>query len=183
MAGNPRGPPEGVDSHIYTRADLSPLPPEDPWGKCNKINRNVFFYEDADGKHLYQHDSPSPFFQNCGCAGGCSSYPQEGCFLPTSNGIPRMTEVDLNLIYHFDESGEFAPDIQFQKNPSCQISKGFGEWQGTLGYDLQSRRENPLFCDSNNHNYKLKPDSPALLYLGFQPIDFGNVGVQDNLFQ
>jgi parallel beta helix pectate lyase-like protein/glycosyl hydrolase family 141 len=44
------------------------------------------------------------------------------------------------------------------------------------GYDKNSLIADPLFVDPDNHDYRLKPNSPALK-LGFQPFDFSKAGV------
>jgi hypothetical protein len=52
--------------------------------------------------------------------------------------------------------------------------KTFEEWQAA-GQDEHSLIADPLFVDVENHDFRLKPDSPALK-LGFQPIDLSTVG-------
>ena len=48
-------------------------------------------------------------------------------------------------------------------------------WQ-KLGYDQHSIIADPLFVDAENHDYHLKPDSPALK-IGFKPFDYSKAGV------
>jgi parallel beta-helix repeat protein len=52
--------------------------------------------------------------------------------------------------------------------------KSLEEWQAA-GQDEHSLIADPLFEDVENHDFRLKPDSPALK-LGFQPIDLSTVG-------
>jgi hypothetical protein len=48
-------------------------------------------------------------------------------------------------------------------------------WQ-KLGYDQHSVIADPLFVDAENHDYRLKADSPALK-IGFKPFDYSEAGV------
>ncbi len=48
------------------------------------------------------------------------------------------------------------------------------KWQAT-GADATSITADPLFVDRANHDYRLRPDSPALA-LGFQPIPIDEIG-------
>jgi parallel beta-helix repeat protein len=48
------------------------------------------------------------------------------------------------------------------------------EWQ-KMGFDTHSVFVDPLFVDTQNDDYRLKPESPALK-LGFQPIDTSQIG-------
>ncbi len=52
--------------------------------------------------------------------------------------------------------------------------KSLEEWRAA-GQDEHSVIADPLFVDVENHDFRLKPDSPALA-LGFQPIDLSAVG-------
>lgn len=52
--------------------------------------------------------------------------------------------------------------------------KSFVEWQAG-GQDENSVIADPMFVDPENHDFTLKPESPALK-LGFQPIDLSQVG-------
>ncbi|MBM3472538.1 MAG: right-handed parallel beta-helix repeat-containing protein [Armatimonadetes bacterium] len=52
--------------------------------------------------------------------------------------------------------------------------KTFDEWKAA-GQDEHSLIADPLFVDVEKHDFRLKPDSPALK-LGFRPIDLSTVG-------
>jgi parallel beta-helix repeat protein len=54
----------------------------------------------------------------------------------------------------------------------------FEKWQ-QMGFEEHSLRVDPLFVDAERDDYRLKPESPALK-LGFEPIDFGRVGIRKN---
>ena len=45
-----------------------------------------------------------------------------------------------------------------------------------IEYDAGSIVADPMFVDFENHNYTLKPESPAFK-LGFKPIDMSDVGI------
>lgn len=51
----------------------------------------------------------------------------------------------------------------------------FPQWQA-LGLDQHSRIADPLFVDPANHDFRLKPDSPALA-VGFQPFEIREAGL------
>ena len=94
---------------------------------------------------------------------------------------------------HKDDFGEFAFDHNTVFAPAsvelkveCTLSPGprkllsWDEWRG-LGKDAHSQFADPLFVDPAKHDYRLRPDSPALR-LGFQPIPFDRIGpVADEL--
>jgi hypothetical protein len=46
-----------------------------------------------------------------------------------------------------------------------------------MGHDAHTKFADPLFVNRENHDYRLKPDSPALT-LGFQNIDISKVGLK-----
>jgi len=68
-------------------------------------------------------------------------------------------------------------------NPDGQYSFGRIKGWNTLenwqrrGLDANTKCADPLFVDRENHDYRLKPDSPALV-LGFQQIDVSEIGLK-----
>jgi len=52
------------------------------------------------------------------------------------------------------------------------------EWR-RMGLDAHTQLADPLFVDREHHDYRLKPDSPALA-LGFQPIDTSEIGLRED---
>jgi parallel beta-helix repeat protein len=50
------------------------------------------------------------------------------------------------------------------------------DWR-RMGLDAQTKFADPLFVDRENHNYHLKPNSPALM-LGFKDIDTSRIGLK-----
>lgn len=59
--------------------------------------------------------------------------------------------------------------------PVTFIGRDLEAWRA-LGHDRHSIVADPLFVDAENHDFRLKPDSPALK-VGFEPFDFGKAGV------
>ena len=48
-----------------------------------------------------------------------------------------------------------------------------------MGLDARTEFADPKFVDRQNHDYRLKPDSPALA-LGFQEIDTSQIGLKED---
>ena len=75
-------------------------------------------------------------------------------------------QMDYNVL--FDARPEAKPE-------SMRFGKAtLEEWRGR-GHDMHSVLADPLFVASQQNDFALKPDSPALK-IGFQPIDVGKVG-------
>jgi hypothetical protein len=70
--------------------------------------------------------------------------------------------IDHNL--YWDTSGQ----------PLTFSGRTFDQWKAE-GHDQHSTIADPLFTDAPNHNFHLKPNSPALP-LGFQPFDYSQAG-------
>ena len=88
---------------------------------------------------------------------------------------------------HRDDFGEFAFDhnlvyappgidakFELTLTPGPRRLLSWDEWRAT-GKDAHSVFADPLFVDPANHDYRLRPDSPALK-LGFKPIPFDKIG-------
>jgi hypothetical protein len=54
----------------------------------------------------------------------------------------------------------------------------FEQWR-QKGHDIDSIIADPMFVDAENHDFRLKPDSPAL-EIGFEPFDYTKAGVYGN---
>ncbi|MBM3474686.1 MAG: hypothetical protein FJX75_15590 [Armatimonadetes bacterium] len=83
----------------------------------------------------------------------------------------RQNEWDGNCVY-LEEGLE--PRINLSLYPGGGKLYTWDEWRA-LGADKTSVLEDPLFVDAKNHDYRLKPDSPALK-LGFKPIPVDEIG-------
>jgi len=86
--------------------------------------------------------------------------------------------VDNNV--YFNPDGEyFCPYAGFGPDRKYFSRKiGLDEWR-RMGLDAHTSLADPLFVDRENHDYCLKPDSPALA-LGFQQIDTGEIGLKED---
>jgi len=84
----------------------------------------------------------------------------------------RVAESDYNVYWKLN--GELTMRGQ-------SPAKSLEEWKKLQNrkYDQQSIVADPMFVDPANHNYHLKPDSPALK-LGFKDIDTSEIGLKDD---
>ncbi|MFC1737842.1 right-handed parallel beta-helix repeat-containing protein [Planctomycetota bacterium] len=82
-------------------------------------------------------------------------------------------ESDYNIIYH-TEGKELR--ITWMDKVFGKDLNTFEDWK-KLGFDTHSIIADPLFVDPENHDYSLRPDSPALK-MGFKPIDLSSVGLR-----
>ena len=80
-------------------------------------------------------------------------------------------EWDQNCI-HAEEGLELRVQLGLTPKPTQLLT--WPEWQA-LGADKGSVLADPLFVDPENHDYRLKPDSPALK-LGFKQIPIDEIG-------
>ncbi len=92
-------------------------------------------------------------------------------FTCDENSLPL--ESDYNLIYH-TEGKELR--LNWEKQVFGKDLNTFEDWK-QLGFDTHSIIADPLFVDAENHDYSLRPDSPAFK-LGFKPIDLSRVGLR-----
>jgi len=80
-------------------------------------------------------------------------------------------EFDYNCVWSPEE---IAPKFELTLTPEARKLLGWEEWKAT-GKDEHSVFADPMFVDSANHDYRLRPESPALK-LGFKPIPFDKIG-------
>jgi parallel beta-helix repeat protein len=78
-----------------------------------------------------------------------------------------FNRVDNNVYYN--PGGHYA----FGK---MRDDQSLAKWQ-RRGLDTHTKFADPLFVDRENHDYRLKPNSPALA-MGFQEIDTGEIGLK-----
>jgi len=81
--------------------------------------------------------------------------------------------------FTFDHNTVYAPPgidlkIECTLRPGPRKLLSWDEWR-RLGKDQRSALADPMFMDPENHDYRLKPESPALK-LGFKPIPFNKIG-------
>ncbi len=100
-----------------------------------------------------------------------------------------VARADGNLFYH-TSSSDYRLDFQgsVSEDTDCgqplekqaetpQRIDTLEKWRA-LGFDLNSRFEDPLFVDPDGDDYRLQSGSPAL-ELGFQPIDISKIGIRE----
>ena len=63
-------------------------------------------------------------------------------------------------------------------DPEYNNDTSLQEWQ-RAGFDVHSMVTNPLFVNSEEDDYRLTPNSPAL-EMGFQQIPFDQIGIRYN---
>jgi hypothetical protein len=144
-------------------------------GENHVIRNNII---DFDGLDLL-----SPFVLTPGCRGDvwvkkpiCNQgYTYEHNVVWSSlpmimrfNGKPD--EKTFKLI---DDNVYFQPDGKYTFGKTL-----LDQWRRT-GHDVHTKLADPLFVDRAGHDYRLKPDSPALV-LGFQQIDTSEIGLKED---
>ncbi len=86
----------------------------------------------------------------------------------------RGHESNFNLLYRYD-----GKPLRFTKKTGATGDAGEGvlleQWRA-YGYDRQSIVADPLCADPDRLDFSLDPQSPAILKLGFEPIDLRDVG-------
>ena len=117
----------------------------------------------------------------CQAQPGAAIYHLQGCHGWSTRSVARA---DDNVFwqpggtYALRFTGELAEEVKLgdDEGEPVRAIETLGQWQ-TLGYDLNSAFQAPLFLDADNGDYRLKPDSPALK-MGFQPIDIAGIGIR-----
>lgn len=85
---------------------------------------------------------------------------------------PYVPPIETNVTYVSDWNIFYNPNLTRDQLDFGERS--WEQWQAE-GHDLHSLYVDPMFVDPENHDFRLRPDSPALK-LGFQPIDMSHVG-------
>lgn len=102
--------------------------------------------------------------------GGPSRFERNICYLTQGelfryDANPDRTSFwDRNLYWRTD-GRELMPNREV-----------FADWQA-LGFDQNSIIADPLFVDPDHDDFRLRPDSPAIRLLGFQPFDPKDCGL------
>ncbi|MHC4122198.1 MAG: right-handed parallel beta-helix repeat-containing protein [Planctomycetota bacterium] len=100
------------------------------------------------------------------CRKDLNTYWQRG-LQKTAETQLRHTKADFNLYYNIADP---------------QWGKKHLDREREFSIEQNSISTNPLFEDINNHDFRLKPGSPALA-LGFEQIDFESIGLTENFPQ
>ncbi len=124
-----------------------------------KFVRNIFYYT-QDGSRWLREKSTG------GWDGGQLLYSYR----------TRVEDFPHN---EFDYNTVWAPPgidlkISLQRQPEAHQWLSWDQWRA-LGVDQHSVMADPLFVDPAHHDYRLKPESPALK-LGFKPIPMEKIG-------
>lgn len=85
---------------------------------------------------------------------------------------PYAPPIETNVTYVSDWNIFYNPNLT--RDLLDFGERSWEQWQAE-GHDLHSLYVDPMFVDPENHDFRLRPDSPALK-LGFQPIDMSHVG-------
>ena len=85
---------------------------------------------------------------------------------------PYVPPIETNVTYVSDWNIFYNPNLTRDQLDFGERS--WEQWQAE-GHDLHSLYVDPMFVDPENHDFRLRLDSPALK-LGFQPIDMSHVG-------
>ena len=84
-------------------------------------------------------------------------------------------EFDQNVVY---APQSVEPKFELTLAPGSRQLLDWDEWRAT-GKDEHSILQDPLFVDPASHDYRLRPDSPALK-LGFQQIPLDEIGPHED---
>lgn len=85
---------------------------------------------------------------------------------------PYVPPIETNVTYVSDWNIFYNPNLT--RDQLDFGGRSWAQWQAE-GHDLHSLYVDPMFVDPANHDFRLRPNSPALK-LGFQPIDMSHVG-------
>jgi len=103
------------------------------------------------------------FSGRCGCLLNNIFYSEKGGLSGDWLGENTLL-IDRNIYFNP------APDGK----PFAFSARSFADWR-RLGFDRHSRTVDPLFVDAARHDFRLRPNSPALA-MGFIPFDVTRVG-------
>ena len=140
-------------------AAISSLFMEDERADHHEYTRNIFYFENPDGV-IYDFYNWSD---------------------------DRISVSDHNLFWkpegELRVAGDFKPNDEIRPYGAAHEVPGktLEEWRRSLGrkYDQHSVVADPLFVDPQNHDYRLKPGSPALA-IGFEDIDTTEIGLKED---
>ena len=150
------------------------------------VEHNVVHNTRDGGLHLHCHSHPyGDTIRN-----NVFAYSDEGQLMRNANHEPDGNHAHLqrNIVYNANPrmlwGSNWKADSKFTSDRNCFWSetgepqfggRSLSEWR-KAGRDLSSIVADPGFVGPANHDFRLKPDSPALA-IGFEPIDLSTVGL------
>ena len=133
----------------------------------NVVRNNIFALsgQEAAWRYSWTKEPPSVVERNI-------FYLTQGELFHEDGGASDFrSRWDHNLYWHAgQEVRVYAPGNE----PYAQWFRPWAFWRD-LGFDQASLIADPQFVDTQRHDYRLRPTSPALK-LGFEPIDLSTVG-------
>lgn len=140
-------------------------------GKDNKVYNNIFVENGPRRQILIANFSDNSrgteFHHNI----VAYAAPDSTAIYCGRKAVHTITRWDHNLYWHGGQEVKvFAPGNE----PYAKWFRPLSFWQGQ-GFDKASLVADPQFVSAKQHDYRLKPTSPALK-LGFEPIDLSTVG-------
>ncbi|TLS51289.1 right-handed parallel beta-helix repeat-containing protein [Paenibacillus antri] len=91
-------------------------------------------------------------------------------------GRPKSFLADANLFWNTEGPPVVGADFRYAEARFFMDGElDLAEWRAATGNDLHSVVADPGFVDAERFDFRLRPDSPALL-LGFRPIDASAAG-------
>jgi hypothetical protein len=152
-----------------------------------RVENNVV-YNTRDGG-FHGHCDGHPYGDEV--ANNVFAYATSAQMMRNNNKEPDGLHVRLerNIVYNANPGmywgSNWAPESKYAADYNCYWSeetdapdfsgKTLAEWQAT-GRDTHSLVADPGFVNAREHDFRLRPDSPALK-LGFEPIDLSTVGL------
>lgn len=107
------------------------------------VERNVFYYPDSVGKPVHS----------------------SRCLNLVTNRF------DYNIYWPGGPVGDAASRIYINSTRNPKAEYYFAEWQGEKHEDVNSLVADPLFETADGRDGRLQPSSPAIVELGFAPLD------------
>ncbi|MBN1394381.1 MAG: right-handed parallel beta-helix repeat-containing protein [Pirellulales bacterium] len=131
----------------------------DHLGRDNIVQNNIFAFSATRGQ-ITRNPEPGV------CSFDCRRNIVYDVRTPPLGGdwTTPSFKLDYNLYWHTSKEPLVFPG-----------DRTFRQWQ-QLGYDVHSVVAYPRFADAERFDFRLRPDSPALM-LGFKPIDAGEIGL------
>ncbi|GAA4441141.1 hypothetical protein GCM10023188_39310 [Pontibacter saemangeumensis] len=116
------------------------------------FENNIIYWKEGELLSENWSDQPYPFYRK-----------------------PEGKVQEANSTFEMDWNIYFNPDMPLEK-----VSYNGKTWEAwhSMGKDQHSEYADPLFVDPENHDFRLRAESPAFK-LGFKPIDISTVGPRE----